>query len=1554
MQVPFVADGASFQARTFAGSVAATKGSIAYHVRAGVEIAETLPAVVPVAGEPSPTKVNVYKSSAKPVKKENAATYKTVEYPQPWKGVDLSLIAHGNTVEKIFTVAPGADPSAIRLNVLHVTALTVLDSGELSLKAESGAVTLSKPVAYQMKNGKKLPVDVSYAVSGLSYGFALGAFDRALPLVIDPVLSGSYFGGTNYEAGEDDSRTSIAYYDDGEQSHILVSGSTYSDDLDVTNESVHGNDDGNSDVFVAKFSEDLSELEAATYFGGNRADIARDIAVDGQSGLVFVVGSTASDALPFVDSLFGKGGSFGDSDGFIGVFDTNLTLSNGTYFGGNALDMINAIAVRHVDATTTSVVVGGRTYSGGEDGEGNVILPAVDGESYMPTTIDDQEDGFLARFTVDTSSEVAALGAAHATYLNSISSEITDVALAPDLDVYATGWTDVEELANISDATYSGQLEAFVITLPNYLSSITTTAYIGGAGDDWGYALSLLENNDESIAGVYVVGDTRSDNLDEANNELDEDSQYDAFIAKLPADLSAVDVSTYLGSAGEEFGRSVATSGEPGSYVYIGGRTDYPNGFPLQSDSIQGTRGGSHDGFVGKFDENLNLLKTTLYGGNSFDDLTSIVWDTNNDTLYAAGSTFSTNLDQNDESGYQTSNNGNSDSFVVALSDDLTGGNCGDERVSGGEECDDGNVISEDGCSALCETEAGWFCSGTGSSLCYQSCNASLNEWGAIATAQGGTRCYGYFDAGGGVNWDQAQDSSCGFVAEGAHLAVIKNAMQNDAVNSLVINRTNAWIGGRDATTEGTFEWVAEEGTFWFDGSVPEGAYANWLSDQPDVGGEADTEDCVEMSTVGQWNDVDCNTTRAFICEVPAETEACAPVAYWKFDEGEGTTIVDTVGDGDGMLYSGEGSGPPEYLTSMDGAGPDLQFSNTSWLWFGFDADLYATIDTTITAPYTISMWIYTEGSSNEYGSLITEDNGVGLYYMGTGSGNDDELNLFFDESNHIVSSFMSTAAWHHIALVSSEDGNVTTYVDGVEQLSASLPDVSTLHLNRIGGDSGGDNFEGLIDDVRLYDTAMTATQIRQLSVGFSEPTGCAVVAECGNGAIEGDEDCDDGDTDDGDGCSATCTRETGYRCTGEPSMCETVCSDDLADADAVYQEDGLCLGYYDVTASWESASSACAAKTGGRLVATDSEGKNAAVLSIINDNYSWLGGTDTDTEGTFIWTTDETFWIGTPQHPEPEEGIYEADGEIDGVYTNWQSSEPNNYDDDENCVSMSGEDGTWNDVSCSSSYRYVCEIAAEEGSSSSSSSSSASTQPEQDGGNGGGRGGRGGGGGGKAAPLRGTVQNGAEASGQGSDSHGAAGDTGADKGRREHVKVDADGKTQVFRDVWTDDWFGAYVKKVAEKQIFNGYKDKSGNPLNKYGPSDPITLGQLAKVAMTLKEVDVPGNTTGDQWALPYLDAAKAAQLTAFIDRLDANAQASRGAVIQTILEALGIPLTELSSSFDDVRVNSPYAKAIATAEKLGIISGDAGTHSFRPNAPINRAEVAKMIVEAFKHVTP
>lgn len=52
------------------------------------------------------------------------------------------------------------------------------------------------------------------------------------------------------------------------------------------------------------------------------------------------------------------------------------------------------------------------------------------------------------------------------------------------------------------------------------------------------------------------------------------------------------------------------------------------------------------------------------------------------------------------------------------------------------------------------------------------------------------------------------------------------------------------------------------------------------------------------------------------------------------------------------------------------------------------------------------------------------------------------------------------------------------------------------------------------------------------------EPAMCVPPSVCGDGVIEGSETCDDDNVDAGDGCSDVCATETGYVCTGSPSVC--------------------------------------------------------------------------------------------------------------------------------------------------------------------------------------------------------------------------------------------------------------------------------------------------------------------------------------------------------------------------------------------------------------------------------
>ena len=47
---------------------------------------------------------------------------------------------------------------------------------------------------------------------------------------------------------------------------------------------------------------------------------------------------------------------------------------------------------------------------------------------------------------------------------------------------------------------------------------------------------------------------------------------------------------------------------------------------------------------------------------------------------------------------------------------------CGDSFLEIGEECDDGNSVSGDGCSNICYVETGYQCTGVGAGSCLPVC----------------------------------------------------------------------------------------------------------------------------------------------------------------------------------------------------------------------------------------------------------------------------------------------------------------------------------------------------------------------------------------------------------------------------------------------------------------------------------------------------------------------------------------------------------------------------------------------------------------------------------------------------------------------------------------------------------------------------------------------------------------------------------------------------------------------------------------------------------------
>ncbi len=134
----------------------------------------------------------------------------------------------------------------------------------------------------------------------------------------------------------------------------------------------------------------------------------------------------------------------------------------------------------------------------------------------------------------------------------------------------------------------------------------------------------------------------------------------------------------------------------------------------------------------------------------------------------------------------------------------------------------------------------------------------------------------------------------------------------------------------------------------------------------------------------------------------------------------------------------------------------------------------------------TISLWINNPTSIN-HGSFVRV--GVGSYGYGVGMGstsfNNDGNNLIilFESVRWIVTSTTISTGWHSVVLVIDNSGVPSAYLDGVSagSYSGTSAIAPTINLTQIGG-YGTRYFTGSIDDVRIYNRVLSASEIASLN----------------------------------------------------------------------------------------------------------------------------------------------------------------------------------------------------------------------------------------------------------------------------------------------------------------------------------------------------------------------------------------------------------------------------------------------------------------------------------------
>ncbi|MGB9894171.1 MAG: SBBP repeat-containing protein, partial [Candidatus Saccharicenans sp.] len=136
-------------------------------------------------------------------------TYKKIRYRQLWPGVDLAFSGDQSKIKYEFLINPGAQPEAIKLTYEGASEIKVNDQGQLEVTTPAGSFVDEAPVAYQIKDGKRVQIPVNFQIlkkeiSGenlvsCQHTFKIGDYDRSQPLFIDPALIvySGYIGGSS-------------------------------------------------------------------------------------------------------------------------------------------------------------------------------------------------------------------------------------------------------------------------------------------------------------------------------------------------------------------------------------------------------------------------------------------------------------------------------------------------------------------------------------------------------------------------------------------------------------------------------------------------------------------------------------------------------------------------------------------------------------------------------------------------------------------------------------------------------------------------------------------------------------------------------------------------------------------------------------------------------------------------------------------------------------------------------------------------------------------------------------------------------------------------------------------------------------------------------------------------------------------------------------------------------------------------------------------------------------------------------------------------------------
>jgi len=547
---------------------------------------------------PTQGKINYFIGPDKTQWKSGLPLYSSVRYSDLYPGIDLVCRGTQKHLEYDLIVSPGSSPDLIRFSYSNADKIQINRQGELSISTKAGVLTEKAPRAWQEISGTQVPVKCSFhKTTNKLISFKLGKYNKNYPVIIDPVIYGTYLGGSSW-----DKCASVATDSAG---NIYVLTNTQSMDFPLGSQSLFTTYYMARSYVVTKIDAARTQILLTVAIGNSDGCSGRGIGID-SSGSIYISGETY-DGYPVTSNGYDTTHN-GNLDAFVTkIHSSGTTIIYSTYLGGINADWVKGLAVW----PDGSAAIGG--YSGSGD------LPTTPG-TISTTYQGGSNDGYVAKFLPNGSLYFM-------TYLGGYANDQVS-ALTPDKEdesLFVTGYTystTFPVTAGVVKQTYNGGgAEAFITKLNYNGTNMGFSTFLGGTDSEFPQCI----NTNNHL--IYVAGETYSTDYPLTAGAVDstgDAASFDGFVTVLNNAATGYVYSTYLGGTATDVIYGVA--GDFYGHIYLGGYTE-SNNFPLTTNAWDTVYGVQSRTFMTVINPNTGKkLFSSYVGGNYRDELQAMAF----------------------------------------------------------------------------------------------------------------------------------------------------------------------------------------------------------------------------------------------------------------------------------------------------------------------------------------------------------------------------------------------------------------------------------------------------------------------------------------------------------------------------------------------------------------------------------------------------------------------------------------------------------------------------------------------------------------------------------------------------------------------------------------------------------------------------------------------------------------------------------------------------------------------------------------------------------------